>query len=161
MQKDVSRWYASRLEQDVQLVRWGHYGTPVLLFPTAGGDAEEVERFHLIGALAPLIDAGRIKVYSTDSVAGRAWISGDHSAEYCSLLQNRFDEFIYEEVKNDVQLASIAESGSPCRPTRTGRVSGDLFSRGTRRLDCAGGCARHGALQRAEPGRALRAPGLL
>lgn len=98
MQKDVTKWRTPRLEQEVQLVRWGHFGTPVLLFPTAGGDAEEVERFHLVRMLEPLIDAGRIKVYSTDSIAGRAWISGDHSAEYCSLVQNRFDEFIYSEV---------------------------------------------------------------
>lgn len=98
MQKDVTRWHTSRLEQSVQLVRWGHYGTPVLLYPTAGGDAEEVERFHLIGALGPLIDGGRIKVYSTDSIAGRTWVSGDHSAEFCSRVQNLFDEFIYEEV---------------------------------------------------------------
>ena len=98
MQKDVTRWHSSRLEQEVQLVRWGHYGTPVLLFPTAGGDAEEVERFHLIRMLEPLIDAGRIKVFSTDSVAGRAWISGDHSAEFCSRVQNLFDDFIYSEV---------------------------------------------------------------
>lgn len=98
MKKDVTRWYTHRLEQEVQLVRWGHYGTPVLLFPTAGGDAEEVERFHLIRVLQPLIDAGRIKVYSTDSIAGRTWISGDHSAEFCSRVQNLFDAFIYEEV---------------------------------------------------------------
>lgn len=82
----------------MQLVRWGTFGTPVLLFPTAGGDAEEIERFHLIGALQPLLDAGRIKVYSTDSVAGRAWFGGRHSAEYCSALQNAFDAFIYSEV---------------------------------------------------------------
>lgn len=98
MQKDVSRWYSQRIEQDVQLVRWGQYGVPVLLFPTAGGDAEEAERFHLIGALGPLIDSDRIKVYSIDSVAGRAWFSGQHSAEYCSRLQNLFDAYIYEEV---------------------------------------------------------------
>ncbi len=98
MDKEVTRWWSPRLEQDVQLVRWGHYGTPVLLFPTAGGDAEEIERFHLIGAIGHLIDAGRVKVFSTDSVAGRAWISGQHSGEFCSLLQNRFDAFIYEEV---------------------------------------------------------------
>ena len=98
LQKDTTRWHSDRLEQQVQLVRWGHYGTPVLLFPTAGGDAEEVERFHLIGVLEPLIAEGRIKVYSVDSIAGRAWISGNHSAEYCSLLQNRFDDHIYREV---------------------------------------------------------------
>jgi esterase/lipase superfamily enzyme len=98
MKKDTTTWYSGRLEQEMPLVRWGHYGTPVLLFPTAGGDAEEVERFHLVGVLAPLIEAGRIKVYSTDSVAGRAWFSGEHSPEFCALLQNRFDAFIAEEV---------------------------------------------------------------
>ena len=96
--KDVFRWHSPHLDQDVQLVRWGSFGTPVLLFPTAGGDAEEVERFHLIRVLEPLLDAGRIKVYSTDSVAGKAWISGEHSGEYCSRLQNLFDSFIYQEV---------------------------------------------------------------
>ena len=98
MWKDVTRWYTHRLEQDIQLVRWGHYGTPVLLFPTAGGDAEEVERFHLIRVLSPLIDEGRIKVYSMDSIAGRAWISGDHSAEFCSRVQTLFDEVVYREI---------------------------------------------------------------
>lgn len=98
MEKEATHWWSPRIEQEIRLVRWGHYGTPVLLFPTAGGDAEEVERFHLIGAISGLIDAGRIKVYSMDSVAGRAWISGNHSAEYCSLLQNRFDESIYREI---------------------------------------------------------------
>jgi len=98
MKKDVTRWHSPRLDQEVQLVRWGHHGTPVLLFPTAGGDAEEVERFHLIRMLGPLIDEGRIKVYSTDSIAGKTWVSGDHSAEFCSRMQNAFDDFIYSEV---------------------------------------------------------------
>lgn len=109
--KEVVRWHSPQLEQEVQLVRWGHFGTPVLLFATAGGDAEEVERFHLIRMLEPLLDAGRIKVYSTDSVAGRAWISGEHSAEYCSRLQNRFDAFIYREatpaIRRDCNSADI------------------------------------------------------
>lgn len=97
-EKVVSRWFSPRVEQEVQLVRWGSFGTPVLLFPTAGGDAEEVERFHLIRVLEPLLQAGRIKVYSTDSIAGKAWTSGQHSGEFCSKLQDRFDAMIYYEV---------------------------------------------------------------
>jgi esterase/lipase superfamily enzyme len=98
MNKDVFRWHSPHVEQAVQLVRWGHLGTPVLLFPTAGGDAEEVERFKLIHVLKPLIEAGRIKVYSTDSIAGKAWISKQHPAEYCSHLQNMFDALVYREI---------------------------------------------------------------
>lgn len=91
-------WHSPRVGQRISLVRWGHWGPPVLLFPTAGGDAEEVERFHLVRALMPLIEAGRIKLYSCDSIAGRAWISERHSPEYCALLQNRYDDCVYNEV---------------------------------------------------------------
>lgn len=96
--KEVSRWWTHHLECHVNVARWGHWGLPVLLFPTAGGDAEEIERMGVIGALWPLIEGGRIKVYSCDSVAGRAWISKEHGAGHCAFLQNQFDAFIRDEV---------------------------------------------------------------
>ncbi|MEM7693616.1 MAG: alpha/beta hydrolase-fold protein [Pseudomonadota bacterium] len=96
--KTASSWYSPRVDHHINLVRWGHYGQPVLLFPTAGGDAEEVERMHMIGALAPLIDAGRIKVYSIDSIAGRALAAKWGSEEHRCWLLNGFEEFIAHEV---------------------------------------------------------------
>ena len=56
--KVIERWHSDRMQQDITLARWGHYGVPVLVFPTAGGDAEEVERHHLVGHLAPLDRGG-------------------------------------------------------------------------------------------------------
>ena len=56
--KTEEQWYSPRVECDVRLVRWGHHGAPVLLFPTAGGDAEEVERFGLVDSLSGLLAAG-------------------------------------------------------------------------------------------------------
>lgn len=96
--KHLSRWYSSRLEQDITLCRWGHYGQPVLLFPTAGGDAEEVERMHLIASVAPLIEAGRIKVYSVDSVAGRALAESQGSVEHRCWLLKQTGEYVAHEV---------------------------------------------------------------
>ena len=111
MRRDFFGWHTHRLPCPARVVRWGHYGAPLLLFPTAGGDCEEAERQGLIGALAGLIDAGRIKVYSVDSVAGQHWISRQHSPEYCSRVQNLFDAYIYEEVvpliRNDCQAHGI------------------------------------------------------
>jgi esterase/lipase superfamily enzyme len=92
------QWQTGRLPEPARVVRWGHFGAPVLLFPTAGGDYEEVERFKLIHVLEPLLAAGRIKVYSIDSVAGKTWLAGSHSSEYCSRVQNLFDAYVYEEI---------------------------------------------------------------
>jgi esterase/lipase superfamily enzyme len=103
-EKATTRWYSSRTHGPVNLVRWGHFGAPVLLFPTAGGDAEECERMGVIGALSGLLEAGRIKVYSLDSIAGAAWTSGNVSPAHCSWLQNQFDACIYHEVVRAIRL---------------------------------------------------------
>ena len=96
--KLATGWHSPRLGRHVSVVRWGTFGTPVLLFPTAGGDAEEIERFHVIDSLAGLIEAGRIKVYSIDSVAGRTWIEGEGSDAWRAAVQTRFHEFVRHEV---------------------------------------------------------------
>ncbi len=96
--KHTTRWYSPRLNTEVLVARWGHFGMPVLLFPTAGGDAEECERFLMIDALRPLIDAGRIKVFTCDSVAGRIWTDGESSGAFRARIQNAFDGFVTEEL---------------------------------------------------------------
>lgn len=107
--KVTERWHSERLQKDISLVRWGHHGVPVLLFPTAGGDAEEVERHHLVGHLAPMIEAGRIKVYSCDSVAGRAMASHEGSPAYRMGLFNQF----HGAVASEVVPAIVADCGGP------------------------------------------------
>lgn len=95
--KVTERWHSDRVEADVNLVRWGEVGSPVLVFPTAGGDAEEIERMGLVAALGPLLAAGRIKVYSIDSIAGRAWLDRNDPRR-CMWLQNQFDAMVYREI---------------------------------------------------------------
>ena len=96
--KAFERWESDRMEQPISLARWGHYGVPVLVFPTAGGDAEEIERHQLLAHLTPFIEDGRIKVYSCDSVAGRAMTAEEGSVEYRCWLFNQFQQAIAYEV---------------------------------------------------------------
>ncbi len=91
-------WHSDRLGQHITVVRWGHYGTPVLLFPTAGGDAEEVARMHAIGSFWPLTVAGRSKVYSADSLAGRALAARAGAVVHRCWLLNAFQTCVAEEV---------------------------------------------------------------
>jgi esterase/lipase superfamily enzyme len=93
-----SRWHSSRVGTEVTLARWGTFGQPVLVFPTAGGDAEEIERFLLIKALTPLIEAGKIKVYSCDSVAGRVWFTQEGTPEHRMWMQHQFHQFVKHEI---------------------------------------------------------------
>ncbi|MCX7808671.1 MAG: alpha/beta hydrolase-fold protein [Deltaproteobacteria bacterium] len=109
--KSQLNWYSERLRRSASFVRWGHYGQPVLVFPTAGGDAEEIERFLLIKALMPLIESGRIKVYSCDSVGGQVWFRKEGPPEHRMWMQNQFHQYVRHEVvpaiRRDCQSDSI------------------------------------------------------
>jgi esterase/lipase superfamily enzyme len=96
--KVTEQWHSDRTHRPMTLVRWGHYGVPVLLFPTAGGDAEEAERHGLLARLEPMLEAGRIKVYSVDSTAGRAMAVREGSTEHRMWLFNQYHRAILEEV---------------------------------------------------------------
>jgi len=96
--KTAERWFSDRIKGEITVVRWGTFGRPVLVFPSAGGDAEEIERFGLIDACGPLLAEGKVKLYSVDSVAGRAMITKDGPAEYRMWLLNQFHECVRWEV---------------------------------------------------------------
>ena len=92
------RWFSDRLQHDITVVRWGLFGTPVLVFPSAGGDAAEIERQGLVNACGPLLAEGRIKLYSVDSVAGQAMIMKGNSPEHRLWLLNQFHECVRREL---------------------------------------------------------------
>ncbi len=96
--KATERWLSDRMQQPISLARWGHFGTPVLVFPTAGGDAEEIERNHLVGACGDLVESGRVKLYSCDSVAGRALATFAGTPAYRMWLLNQFHQAVVNEV---------------------------------------------------------------
>ena len=96
--KTSGRWRSARMHREATLARWGHFGTPLLLFPTAGGDCEEVERFLMMKVLAPFIEAGQLKVYSCDSVAGRAMVEQEGSPQHRQWLLNQFHQYVRHEV---------------------------------------------------------------
>lgn len=97
MSRITERWYSHRMGRDVNVVRWGEVGTPVIFFPTAAGDFEECERFLLVDALAPLMEEGRIKLYSVDSVPGMVWLKETNRPPVATRVQRAFDQFVVEE----------------------------------------------------------------
>jgi len=96
--KVTDRWHSPHLDRTVNLARWGDYGRPVLVFPTAGGDAEEIERFHVVDACAELISDGRAKIFSCDSLNGRAMLANEGDSLHLSWILRRFVEFVGHEL---------------------------------------------------------------
>ena len=56
MQRVIDSWHSPSLDRRMDIVTYGYYGFPLLMFPTAAADYLEYERFHLINAMREAIE---------------------------------------------------------------------------------------------------------
>ncbi|GAA5141135.1 esterase family protein [Nocardioides marinquilinus] len=55
------------------VVRYGHWGRPVLVFPSEQGRAWDYENNGMVDAVRDLVDGGRVKLYCVDSFDEVTW----------------------------------------------------------------------------------------
>ena len=91
-------WFSQRLGRDMGILVYGHYGQPIVVFPTSGGDEREHEGQGMIGALAHHIDGGRVKMFCVNSVNNESWYNKQAHPAHRSWLQTRYDEYVAQEV---------------------------------------------------------------
>lgn len=98
MDKRIHHWHSPALDRVMDVAVFGTAGKPVLLFPTAGGDFLEAERFKLLEVIRPLIEEGRARVYCCGSVSGDGWLNSDAAPAQKAQLQARFDAYLSREL---------------------------------------------------------------
>jgi esterase/lipase superfamily enzyme len=58
MNREVAQLWSDALGAAGTVIRYGHWGRPVLAFPSEQGQAGDFENHGMIGAVTGLIDAG-------------------------------------------------------------------------------------------------------
>ena len=98
MRKEIHKWYSPALFKDMELAVYGHYGIALLMFPTAAADFLEYERFGLIESIAPLIEDGKFKVYSVNTVNNESWLNRSMFPPHKSIRHGQYNHYILSEV---------------------------------------------------------------
>jgi esterase/lipase superfamily enzyme len=80
------------------VIRYGHWGRPALAFPTERGLAADFENNGMVGAVADLIDAGRLKLYCVDSYDAASWSDRQIPLEERARLHGRYESWIVGDV---------------------------------------------------------------
>lgn len=77
---------------------YGHWGFPVLVFPTAAGFAHEWEAQGMLESLAPLLYGGKIKLYCPESNVSQSWTNKEDDPAVRAQRHRAFEQFILEEL---------------------------------------------------------------
>jgi esterase/lipase superfamily enzyme len=125
MERRTTAWYSQNLGMEMPLVAYGHAGPPLLMFPTAAADYLEYERFHLVDAIKHLIEAGRLRAYSINSVNRYSLLNDKASPQWKAELLTRYDRYITDEV---LPLIRKDTGNDQARPITTGASLGAFLS---------------------------------
>jgi esterase/lipase superfamily enzyme len=91
-------WRSHRVGRDMGVVVYGHWGPPMIVFPTSGGDEWEFERQGMIDALHDPIEAGRVKIFCVNINHGDSFANRRADPRHRSWMQRQYDDYIRQEV---------------------------------------------------------------
>ncbi len=128
MERRITGWFSPNLNIEMPLVAYGHAGYPLLMFPTAAADYLEYERFHLVDAIRPFIDSGKIRAYSINSVNKYSLLNEHMPPHMKAQLLTQFDRYITDEV---LPLIRNECGGDDGRPLTTGASLGAFLAANT------------------------------
>jgi esterase/lipase superfamily enzyme len=89
---------------------FGHDGQPVLVFPSQDGRAWDFEGFGMIDACAPLIEAGRVRLFVVDGNDWESWTNQGAAPWDRARRHNDYDRWVMDEVVPFVKHKTWRES---------------------------------------------------
>ena len=98
MHRETHTWFSLRLEQEMTLNVYGHWGAPLMVFPCSRGRYFDYEGLGMIDAIAGFIDRGQVKLFCVDSVDAQSWYRFDVLPAERNARHEAYDRYIVDEV---------------------------------------------------------------
>jgi esterase/lipase superfamily enzyme len=98
MQEQYHKFYSHRLGRDIEMLEIGHWGYPIILFPTSMGRYYENKDFKLVDTVSWFIETGKIKLYCIDSIDRDSWYAKHLHPSVRVYNHSCYDRMISEEL---------------------------------------------------------------
>jgi esterase/lipase superfamily enzyme len=98
MNRESAELWSGAIGSAGTVIRYGHWGRPALAFPSEGGHATDFENNGMVGAVAGLIEAGRLKLYCVDSYDAASWSDQEIPLEERARRHGRYESWILGDV---------------------------------------------------------------
>jgi esterase/lipase superfamily enzyme len=98
MHVEQHNWHSAALGHRMDLTVYGHYGQPVVAFPSQDGRFFDFEGFGMVEACRHLIDGGRVKLFTVDGIDWQSWTNGSVPPADRARRHEDYHRHVLEEV---------------------------------------------------------------
>lgn len=98
MHREFKKWWSPSLGREMELLVFGHGGTPVLVFPSSMGRFYEWEDFKMIEALRYQLESGHNRLICVDSVDSESFYNKNVDPYVRIMRHRQYEAYIIHEV---------------------------------------------------------------
>ncbi len=119
----------------MNIERYGHWGRPVLAFPTEQGNSKDFYHNGITTSISELLDSGRVKLYCVDSFDAESWSNHGVPLEERARRHNQYESWIlgdvvpriYENCGGPLEIATLGCSLGAFHAANFALKRADLF----------------------------------
>jgi len=120
MHTDYVQWWSPRLGRPMEILVYGHAGTPILAFPSSQGRFYEWRDFGMVGALQHQLTHGQNQLFCIDAIDGESFYNRSvppyvrikRHQQYEQYVLAEVLPFIYDRATSDFIIATGASFGA-------------------------------------------------
>jgi esterase/lipase superfamily enzyme len=98
------------------VLAYGHYGRPVVAFPSENGEPHDWESQGMVNAIGELLDGGKVKLYCVPSFDRESWTRGDLPLEERARRHGHYEWWVLTRlvpfIQADSQTAELLAVGA-------------------------------------------------
>lgn len=98
MEINYFKVYSPCLERDMEVKVYGHGGKPCIYFPCQNGKYVDFENFEMKDHWAGYIEAGRVQVFSIDTIDSETWSALDRDPSERSYWHEQWYHYVVDEL---------------------------------------------------------------
>ena len=106
MREEYFKWYSDTLNMDIEMVKYGHSGIPVIIFPTTLGSYFEAKDMFIIESARWFIESGKIQIFCPDGINKHSWYNKNIHPSQRVKNHIWYDEFIRKEIVEGVRFST-------------------------------------------------------
>lgn len=109
MNREYHKWFSPTLGREMELLVFGHAGTPLVVFPTSMGRFFDYENRHMIDVVGDRYENGRLQAFCVDSVDAESWYNKAIHPAGRAARHVQYDRYLVDELVPFVRARNAAE----------------------------------------------------
>ena len=98
MQRRYKKMYSPAVGHDMEILCYGHYGSPMIAFPSGGGRFHDMEDNGMIDPVAHLIEGGKLKLYCPDSLDNESLLNDGVDPHWRAFRHNAYQDYLVKDL---------------------------------------------------------------